>query len=35
LQIASSEDWESDKISYEEASRELADAWHRIDGEDK
>jgi hypothetical protein len=30
LQTASAEDWERAKISYEKASQELADAWHRI-----
>ncbi|HEV7982365.1 MAG TPA: hypothetical protein VGP86_05670, partial [Xanthobacteraceae bacterium] len=35
LQAASAEDWERAKISYEKASQELADAWHRIGSGDK
>src|SRR5579863_4418636 len=35
LQTASAAEWESAKISYEKASRELADAWHRIAGASK
>jgi hypothetical protein len=35
LQAASSEDWEAAKSSYEKASHELADTWHRIVGGDK
>ncbi len=35
LQTASIEGWESAKISFEKASRELADAWNRIRPEDK
>jgi CRISPR/Cas system-associated protein Csm6 len=35
LQTASAADWESAKISYEEASRDLAGTWDKIRPEDK
>jgi hypothetical protein len=35
LEAASAEDWESAKASFETASRELADAWHKIHPNDK
>jgi hypothetical protein len=35
LQTASAEDWESAKVSYEKASRELAREWDKIRPEDK
>ncbi|MGC2201257.1 MAG: hypothetical protein WA633_14065 [Stellaceae bacterium] len=35
LQTVGAESWESAKTSFEEASRELADAWHKIHPEDK
>jgi hypothetical protein len=35
LQTASSAEWENARISYEKASRELADRWHRVVGPDK
>ena len=35
LQTVGAESWESAKTSFEEASRELADTWHKIHPEDK
>jgi hypothetical protein len=35
LQTAGAEGWASAKTSFEEASRELADAWDKIRPEDK
>jgi hypothetical protein len=35
LEIVSSEDWDSAKISFERASHKLALAWHKIDPENK
>jgi hypothetical protein len=35
LQTVGAESWESAKTSFEEASRELADAWHKIRPQDK
>lgn len=35
LQTASADGWESAKISFEKASQNLADAWHKIHPEDK
>jgi hypothetical protein len=35
LQTAGAESWEGAKTSFEEASRELADAWHKIRPQDK
>ena len=35
LQAAGAEGWESAKTSYEQASHELAEAWHRIHPDDK
>jgi hypothetical protein len=35
LQTASADGWERAKISFEQASRELADAWDRIRAPDK
>ena len=35
LQTAGAEGWASAKTSFEEASRELADTWHKIHPEDK
>jgi hypothetical protein len=35
LQAASAEGWESAKISFEKASHELAETWHRIRPDDK
>jgi hypothetical protein len=35
LQTVGAESWESAKTSFEEASRELADAWHKVHPEDK
>lgn len=35
LQTVGAESWESAKTSFEEASRELADAWHKIRSGDK
>ncbi len=35
LQSASADAWESAKVSYEKASRELMDDWRKIDGENK
>jgi len=35
LQSASADAWESAKVSYEKASRELRDDWRKIDGENK
>jgi hypothetical protein len=35
LQTVGAESWESAKTSFEEASRELRDAWHKIRPQDK
>jgi len=35
LQTASADGWESAKISFEKASRELSDAWDKIRPQDK
>ena len=35
LQTVGAESWESAKTSFEEASRELADTWHKIHPEDQ
>lgn len=35
LQTVGAEGWESAKTSFEKASQELADAWHRIRPQDK
>jgi hypothetical protein len=35
LQTVGAEGWESAKTSFEKASRELAEAWHKIHPEDK
>ena len=35
LQTVGAEGWESAKTSFEEASHELAEAWHKIHPEDK
>ena len=35
LQTVGAESWESAKTSFEKASHELADAWHKIHPEDK
>jgi hypothetical protein len=35
LQTAGAESWEGAKTSFEQASRELADAWHKIRPQDK
>jgi hypothetical protein len=35
LQTASADGWESAKISFEKASHNLADAWHKVHPEEK
>jgi hypothetical protein len=35
LQAASAEGWESAKVTYDQASRDLADAWHKVRPDDK
>jgi len=35
LQTASADGWDSAKISFEKASHNLADAWHKVHPEDK
>ena len=35
LERASANDWQSAKVSYEKAARELRDDWRKIDGESK
>jgi hypothetical protein len=35
LQTARADGWESAKISYDRASRDLADAWHKVHPDDK
>ena len=35
LQTASAQDWQSARISYEKATRDLANAWDKIRPEDK
>jgi hypothetical protein len=35
LQMAGGEGWDSAKTSYEKASHDLAEAWHKVNPEDK